>query len=65
MIFMHFFWKIGFFKTIMPTNPGKHFQTKNSKGFGVDALNYGLVASGAILHYLEKHNITNYNTLPL
>ena len=32
----------------------KHFQTKTLKGFGVDALNYGLVASGAILHYLGE-----------
>ena len=31
----------------------KHFQTKNLKGFGVDHLKNGVVASGAILQYLE------------
>lgn len=30
-----------------------HFQTKNLKGFGVDHLVNGVVASGAILQYLE------------
>ena len=32
----------------------KHFQTKTLKGFGVDALNQGLISSGAILHYLGE-----------
>ena len=32
----------------------QHFQTKSLKGFGVDSLNSGLVASGAILHYLGE-----------
>ena len=31
----------------------KHFQVKNLKGFGVDHLHSGIVASGAILQYLE------------
>lgn len=31
----------------------KHFETKNLKGFGVDNLPYGVVAAGAILHYLD------------
>lgn len=31
----------------------KHFQTKNLKGFGVDNLTSGIIASGAILHYLD------------
>ena len=31
----------------------KHFQTKNLKGFGVDHMNNGVVAAGAILQYLE------------
>ena len=31
----------------------KHFQTKSLKGFGVDHLNNGVVAAGAILQYLE------------
>lgn len=36
----------------------KHFGTKNLKGFGVDHLEEGLVASGAALHYLgeTQHN---------
>ena len=32
----------------------KHFETKNLKGFGVDNLNLGIIASGAILHYLDQ-----------
>lgn len=31
----------------------KHFETKNLKGFGIEHLKNGIVASGAILHYLE------------
>ncbi|MBP3354054.1 MAG: DNA mismatch repair protein MutS [Bacteroidales bacterium] len=31
----------------------KHFETKNLKGFGVEHLKLGIVASGAILHYLD------------
>lgn len=31
----------------------KHFETKNLKGFGVENLEYGIVAAGAILHYLD------------
>ena len=31
----------------------KHFETKNLKGFGVEHLKHGIVASGAILQYLE------------
>ena len=31
-----------------------HFQTKTLKGFGVEGLPYGLVAAGAILHYLGE-----------
>ena len=31
----------------------KHFQTKNLKGFGVEHLTLGIIASGAILHYLD------------
>jgi DNA mismatch repair protein MutS len=31
----------------------KHFETKNLKGFGVQDLKLGIVASGAILHYLD------------
>lgn len=34
-----------------------HFQTSSLKGFGIDTYSLGVVASGAILHYLEltKH----------
>jgi DNA mismatch repair protein MutS len=31
----------------------KHFQTHSLKGFGVDDLNNGLIAAGAIIHYLK------------
>lgn len=31
----------------------KHFETKNLKGFGVQHLTNGIIASGAILHYLD------------
>ena len=32
----------------------KHFGTKNLKGFGVDELRVGIIAAGAILHYLSE-----------
>ena len=31
----------------------KHFETKNLKGFGVENLEMGVIASGAILHYMD------------
>jgi DNA mismatch repair protein MutS len=31
----------------------KHFETRNLKGFGVQHLTLGIIASGAILHYLD------------
>ena len=31
----------------------KHFQTKNLKGFGIEHLKNGIVAAGAILHYMD------------
>ena len=31
----------------------RHFETKSLKGFGVQELSYGIIASGAILHYLD------------
>ena len=31
----------------------KHFQVKSLKGFGIEHLKNGVVASGAVLHYLE------------
>ncbi len=32
----------------------RHFDTKNLKGFGIDAFSIGLAASGAILHYISE-----------
>lgn len=32
----------------------KHFNTKTLKGFGIDNLNEGIIASGSILHYLGE-----------
>jgi DNA mismatch repair protein MutS len=42
----------------------KHFETKNLKGFGVDNLPNGVVAAGAILHYLDQthHKQTGHIT---
>ena len=42
----------------------KHFQTKNLKGFGVENLKNGIVAAGAILHYLDMthHHQTEHIT---
>tara|TARA_R110000868_G_scaffold5985_1_gene34730 strand:+ start:1910 stop:4513 length:2604 start_codon:yes stop_codon:yes gene_type:complete len=36
----------------------KHFKTKSLKGFGIDELYEGIIASGSILHYLSEtqHN---------
>ena len=31
----------------------KHFGTQSLKGFGVEDLNFGIIAAGAILHYLK------------
>ena len=39
----------------------KHFGTKNLKGFGVDHLNNGVIAAGAILQYLEITQHTQIN----
>jgi DNA mismatch repair protein MutS len=32
----------------------KHFKTKNLKGYGIDHLPHGIIASGTILHYLSE-----------
>lgn len=37
----------------------KHFKTKNLKGFGVQHLKLGIVASGAILYYLDQTQHTH------
>lgn len=39
----------------------KHFGTKNLKGFGVEHLKSGIIASGAIMQYLELTQHTNIN----
>ncbi|MFV0483311.1 MAG: DNA mismatch repair protein MutS [Bacteroidales bacterium] len=31
----------------------KHFELKSLKGFGVEELRYGIIAAGAILHYMD------------
>jgi DNA mismatch repair protein MutS len=47
----------------------KHFETKSLKGFGIADLQLGIIASGAILHYLDitQHhqigNITNISCI--
>ena len=44
----------------------KHFQTHSLKGFGVDKMINGLIAAGAILHYLkdtEHPNLQHITTL--
>ena len=40
----------------------RHFETKSLKGFGVHELNYGIIASGAILYYLDltQHHQTKH-----
>lgn len=37
----------------------KHFETKNLKGFGIQHLKLGIVASGAILYYLDQTQHTH------
>ena len=39
----------------------KHFGTKSLKGFGVDHLKNGIIASGAVLQYLELTQHTHIN----
>ncbi len=44
----------------------KHFQTTSLKGFGVDSLEYGIIAAAAALHYLyetQNHKIQHINKL--
>ncbi len=38
----------------------KHFKTKSLKGFGIEQLGNGIIASGAVLHYLSE---TQHNQL--
>ncbi|WP_407946999.1 DNA mismatch repair protein MutS [Parabacteroides sp. PH5-16] len=44
----------------------KHFETKSLKGFGVHHLKQGIIAAGAILHYLDitqHHQISHITSL--
>lgn len=44
----------------------RHFETKSLKGFGVQELKYGVLAAGAILHYLDltqHHHIQHITSL--
>jgi DNA mismatch repair protein MutS len=44
----------------------QHFQTNSLKGFGVEALTYGIIAAGSALHYLyetQHHKIQHINKL--
>ena len=44
----------------------RHFGTRSLKGFGVHELNYGVMASGAILHYLDltqHHQVQHITSL--
>ncbi|MCQ2270839.1 MAG: DNA mismatch repair protein MutS [Bacteroidales bacterium] len=44
----------------------KHFQTTSLKGFGMDGLEYGIIAAAAALHYLyetQNHKIQHINKL--
>ncbi len=42
----------------------RHFQTKSLKGYGIHNLAYGIIAAGAILHYLDltQHNQVGHIT---
>ncbi len=42
----------------------KHFETKSLKGYGVHNLKYGIVAAGAVMHYLDitQHNKVQHIT---
>ncbi|GGD68985.1 DNA mismatch repair protein MutS [Maribacter cobaltidurans] len=47
-------------------NLTNHFKTKSLKGFGVDHLTHGIIASGVILHYLSEtqhRQLQHINTL--
>ena len=47
-----------------------HFKTKTLKGFGIDHLNLGVIASGVVLHYLSEtqhrqlQHISNLKRIP-
>ena len=44
----------------------KHFKAKNLKGYGINELNLGIIASGACLHYLkdtQHHQVSHINNI--
>lgn len=44
----------------------KHFQTKSLKGFGIERLKLGVVAAGAIMHYLDltqHHQVSHITSI--
>ncbi len=44
----------------------KHFDTKTLKGFGIEALHQGIIASGSILHYLgetQHHKLQHISSI--
>ena len=41
----------------------RQFESVNLKGFGIDKLNLGVIAAGAILHYLQETQKTNLSHL--
>ena len=41
----------------------RHFQTKNLRGFGVDDMDAGIAAAGAIIHYLKETEHPNLQHL--
>lgn len=44
----------------------RHFEVKSLKGFGIQKLEYGIIAAGAILHYLDitqHHHIKHISNL--
>jgi DNA mismatch repair protein MutS len=42
-------------------NLNEAFSNNFLKGFGIEELKEGIIASGAILYYCPKHNIIKYN----
>ena len=60
-------WKAGYLmKTYASENLLKHFQTHSLKGFGIESLPQGIIAAGAIIHYLkdtEHPNLQHITTI--
>jgi DNA mismatch repair protein MutS len=56
-----FTWKIGFTKKITFETLTKHFQTISLKGFGIEELKEGIIASGPFCIICPKRSIIKYN----